>query len=326
MFIRTKSVLWLTSLFFLFSFSSILAQTEISVSIGVGDTILTLEGFTSSNSQVTIKEGEVVVGTTVAGSDGSFSKSLLDQTAGLHTISVYSTDINGLATATVTSSISLTAFAETTLANIILPPTVSLSQSQITKGESLGVSGLAVPSSTITLVVANAVSGTTQTETAISSSDGSWSFSFDTSSCTADNDYLVTVRVTTSAGYQSEASSALSFTVNPSPTATPAPTATSTPSPTTAAGEPTSTPTPATTPMPTATPIPKPVLPSAIAFFDLNRNDKIEKEEILPALKKWVNSWRTALVEKIERLTCDLNNDGQCDLIDFSVLMYYIGR
>jgi len=154
---QTRTTLCLIFLFFLFSSFSVLAQTELSVSIGVGDTILTLKGLTSPDSQVTIKESGAVVGTTVAGVDGSFSKSLLNQTSGMHTVSIYSTDKNGLTTATVTYSISLTAFAETTLANIILPPTISLAQSQVIKGENLGVSGLAVPSSTITLVVTNSV-------------------------------------------------------------------------------------------------------------------------------------------------------------------------
>jgi len=317
-----KSILWLlTFLIFLFSFSSVLAQTELSVSIGVGDTILTLKGLASPNSQVTIKESGAVVGTTTAGVDGSFSKSLLNQTSGMHTVSIYSTDKNGLATATITYSISLTAFAETTLANIILPPTVSFAQSQITKGENLGVSGLAAPSSTITLVVTNSVDSTTQTETAVSLADGSWSFSFDTNDSVAGIDYVVTVRVTTSAGYQSEASSPLSFTLNPAPTSAPAPTSTPTPS---AVSTITPTVTPILTLIPTSTPTP--VLPIAVALFDINGNDKIEKEEILPALKKWVNIWRTALVEKIEKLTCDLNNDGKCNLVDFSILMYYVGR
>jgi len=52
-----KNALWLLIfLLFLFSFSSVLAQTELSVSISVGDTILTMKGFTSPSSQVTIKE------------------------------------------------------------------------------------------------------------------------------------------------------------------------------------------------------------------------------------------------------------------------------
>jgi len=88
--------------------------------------------------------------------------------------------------------------------------------------------------------------------------------------------------VTTSAGYQSEASSPLSFTLNPAPTSTSAPTSapTATPAPSTD-GEVTLTIAPTATPTPIATPIPKALLPSLILMEMI----ELKEKRFFPLLK-----------------------------------------
>lgn len=282
-----------------------LAQTELTVTIDVGDTILTLSGKTSPEATVTVVENGVVVGTTTADSQGNFSKSLLAQTAGVHSMGIYSTDKNGMTTSTVNYSVSLTAFMETTLSNIILPPTVSLAGTEITKGDTLEISGLSVPSSTITLFI----SSTTTTKSVTSSSNGFWNYSYATGDLET-GDHSLYAKTITSAGYQSEASQTMSFKVNPAPTVTPAPAATSTP-------------VPVTTVSPTPSPIPTPGIPAIVAFFDIDGSGRIEVAELFEAIKAWVSEWRE---KPPEGGKCDLNGDGKCNLIDFSILLYYVGR
>jgi len=143
----------------------------------------------------------------------------------------------------------------------------------------------------------------------------------------------------------------------PTPTPTPIPTLTSTPTPTptlipaftptpTFSLLPTSsslvqetvfTPTAVLTPLPS--PTPTPVLPSPLFVFDVDGSGRIERGEFVFAVKKWVGQWQEFLTRKIvssekETITvtrdsltgCDLNRDQRCNLLDFSILLYYIDR
>lgn len=67
---------------------------------------------------------------------------------------------------------------------------------------------------------------------------------------------------------------------------------------------------------------PLPTLPEFLKPFDINGDGRIDPFEAAEALKRWVIFWR----ERPEQLTCDLNFDKACDLIDFSILLYYVGR
>jgi hypothetical protein len=79
------------------------------------------------------------------------------------------------------------------------------------------------------------------------------------------------------------------------------------------------------------------ILPEVIRLFDTNGDGKLTLNELYGMTKKWFDLWKNTLVEQIEaqnkgtevvrkKWTCDLNNDGTCDLVDFSILMYYVGR
>lgn len=135
------------------------------------------------------------------------------------------------------------------------------------------------------------------------------------------------------------------LTLTPTPINTPTPvflskattTPTSAPAATSAPGAAaTNTPTP-TPPAPTLTP----VLPAVVAAFDINQSGRIEVTEVFVVVKTWVEEWREALSKEISDLSsattlkkeslkevekCDLNRDSRCDLIDLSILLYYVGR
>ena len=138
-------------------------------------------------------------------------------------------------------------------------------------------------------------------------------------------------------------------TPTPTPTSTPTPTPTSTPTPTltptpTSAVTPTSAPAPTNTPEPvatstpapaaTVTPVPTPAIPAVVAAFDIDGSGRIEIAEVFAAVKIWVEEWKRALIEEIspealptrEIKKCDLNRDRRCNLVDLSILLYYVGR
>jgi len=139
-------------------------------------------------------------------------------------------------------------------------------------------------------------------------------------------------------------------TPTPTPTLTPTPTPTLTPTPTSAASAAeapaaTNTPGPAATSTPapaaTATPVPTPAIPAVVAVFDIDGSGKIEIAEVFAVVKTWVEEWKEALLEEVkvvqegwvgvtpaprEIKKCDLNRDRRCNLVDLSILLYYIGR
>lgn len=70
-------------------------------------------------------------------------------------------------------------------------------------------------------------------------------------------------------------------------------------------------------------------LPFFIGLFDLNRDGKIDFTEFTNILYTWVDNWklfREASLEDKEDVkgTCDVNNDKVCNVIDFSIILYYI--
>lgn len=127
-----------------------------------------------------------------------------------------------------------------------------------------------------------------------------------------------------------DASSCTAPTPTPTPSSTPTPTpSSSNNSSSTNTSEPTSSLT--ATQIPTT--IPKPTLPLALQIFDINGVGKILISDLPIVVKLWVDEWKRAIIEEIsgvsvskEHKKCDVNNDGRCDMKDFSVLMFYVER
>lgn len=134
----------------------------------------------------------------------------------------------------------------------------------------------------------------------------------------------------------------------PTPTLclTPVPDLTSTPTPTPIPASPTSSEetldsSPAivskaatpTLPLPTIT---QPALPAFLIPFDPNGDGIISSKELFIVAQSWVTEWRQTLFENIAQRgnkslasnirTCDLNRNGECNVVDFSILMSYVGR
>ena len=52
----------------------------------------------------------------------------------------------------------------------------------------------------------------------------------------------------------------------------------------------------------------------------------LEYEELIVVLEKFAQFWRQSLIspQNVSNDSCDLNDDGRCDIIDLSVLLYYV--
>lgn len=149
-------------------------------------------------------------------------------------------------------------------------------------------------------------------------------------------------------------------TPTPLPTATPVPTTEPTPAPTIV--ELVVTPTPELTPIVLVTPTPAPnlltelltsvaevvqpsrVLPPPLQKFDTKGTGVLVIEDLEEIVQKWVDGWQQYLTQVVDEFAakqtvpptvalipdpeaaadCDLNEDGVCDLIDFSILLHYI--
>lgn len=149
---------------------------NIEVSVGVNDTIMTVQGQTSPGAIVTVLLDGSVVGTARAdASTGKFSKQFPAQKKGLHSLSIYARDRDGNTTDTITQTINLRPQAETTI-DFFLPPSIYMSHLQISRGETISFWGITAPNSNVVVSIDNNSTFTTK-----AGSTGRWRLEFDTS-------------------------------------------------------------------------------------------------------------------------------------------------
>lgn len=145
-----------------------LADTNIGVSIGVGDTNLTINGLASPQAFVSIRDGSAVVGTGQADATGAFSINLLAQNPGNHQYVIAAEDTNNILTDSVSLFISLAENAHST-AHVFLPPSL-LMPSSVAYGQAIHINGSTIPSATVSVVVDG------HTNQVVADSNGLWSF------------------------------------------------------------------------------------------------------------------------------------------------------
>lgn len=147
-----------------------LAET-ITVTIGVGDTVLTVSGKTSPDAFVTIKSDGSVIGTTTAAPDGTFTTTFPAQAPGLRQLDIFAQSTGGQQTDTVTININVTEHATTTV-DVFLPTTLVIEDSSLAHDQPLNLSGETFPLSTVNVFLDN-----TDVVTAQSDAQGLWNVS-----------------------------------------------------------------------------------------------------------------------------------------------------
>src|SRR4030042_3121192 len=124
-------------------------QADVTITAIVPETTVTFSGVAPASSTVTIKEGVVVIGTTVTNPSGVFTRTITSS-PGSHIFSLYYTDTAGRTTPeTYFNGVNLPVHVDTPISNTHLPPTIALSKSPISQGESVLVFGQGAPGSTV---------------------------------------------------------------------------------------------------------------------------------------------------------------------------------
>ena len=191
--------------------------TPIAAGGSTNDTTPTLSGTAEPGSTVTVSDGDTVLGTATAGSDGSWSFTPTDPLSeGQHNLTSTVTDTAGntgpgsTAVIVIVDTSAPAVASELLLSNDQSGTPVPVSNG-LTNDTTPVLSGRAEPGSTVTISDGDTVLGT-----ATVGNDGSWSF---TAPVLAAGDHSLTATVTDTAGNTSEPSAALSFTID---TTTPA--------------------------------------------------------------------------------------------------------
>jgi len=193
--------------------TSVAHAQSLAVSLRVGDTKISFDGYTSPGAFISVKQNSAVVGTTVADAAGNFVKTIDAYNPGIQSYLIYSTDIHNLTTMAITYDVNLLGNTLTTISNIALSPTISYDPITST------FSGLTSPLSTLTLLLSD---GTTYPVSV--QSDGTWTFTLPTT--LGPGTYTATATVTLPGNYISPASEAIVFTIISQSASTAAPAST----------------------------------------------------------------------------------------------------
>ncbi|HZM64140.1 MAG TPA: hypothetical protein VFB59_03340 [Candidatus Saccharimonadales bacterium] len=181
---------------------------DVSVTIGVGDTILVVQGKTSPNAFVTISRDGAVVGTTNADAAGIYSQTFPAQEPGLHQIHVVAQTVNGRQTDTISVIINIAEHATTT-ADIFLPPTLVVGQTDLAHDEPLQIQGETCPDCTVTVYIDDA-----DVTLVAADASGNWNASISTIGFSS-GEHSFFVRASDSLGAQSYPTTLRRFVLQP---------------------------------------------------------------------------------------------------------------
>lgn len=102
---------------------------------------------------VSILRDSQLIGAVTAGSDGSFALTDSGLAGGNYNFGFIATDNEGRKSIILSFILNVVAESTTSVAGIIIPPTISIDREQLSPGDKLGVSGQATPGSAITIEI-----------------------------------------------------------------------------------------------------------------------------------------------------------------------------
>lgn len=306
------------ALSFLLTDISYSQSANFSVSVQVGTTNLILEGYTSPNSFVSFVEGVTTVATSSSDITGFFTTTLTSYNVTERTIVISSTDTESRTTTGASYTITLVPGTDTTLSNIFLSPTFSVNKTTMfSTGDSITVTGRAVPNAEIQFFI-----DTIYNSSITASSTGTFTVALYPTAMSVGTHTFYLKSVVGS--YESAASPSQSFTIVQSTESEDSDddgdeddddddTDSDTPSIYTRPVQPT---------LPTYPLVPKsPISPQLTDYAEnIFLSDKLTADNIAEYVELWVR------YRNFGTLQCDLNSDNVCDLVDFSILMYRVGR
>lgn len=289
-------------------------SSSFSVTVQVGTTNLILEGYTSPNSFVSFVENNSTIATTTSDSTGFFTTTLTSYNLTERTITISSTDTSSRTTSGTTVSITLVPGTNTTLSNIVLSPTFSVNKTTMNStNDSIVITGRAVPNSQIQLFIDTIYNLTVTVDV-----NGNFSATLLPTSL---SEGIHSFYIKSIVGlYESVSSISQSFTIsqadesddddddnndeNSSQTESPIKVPIL----------------PVYSPANNQTPSISILIPVLTDGKNIFLTERITHENISEYVELW------SRYKNSGTLQCDLNNDNVCDLVDFSILMYRVGR
>ncbi len=142
-----------------------------------GDAIVIINGYAFPGSVITVLvDGAIADTGSRAANNGSFSVTLPAIARGVYTFGVYATDNNRVKSSTFSTTFSVAGARTSTLSNIHLMPTISVSPNPVDVGATVTFSGYAIPNSTVTLETQQEkTTASLKTLTTTSDGSGRWS-------------------------------------------------------------------------------------------------------------------------------------------------------
>ncbi len=146
-----------------------------------GDGEVTITGFAFPRSTIVILVDGQIAEDTTSNASGEFSITLEEIARGAYTFGVYGIDKNAVKTSTFSTTFTVTGSRASTLSNINVMPSLTVTPNPAQPNSTVTVSGYAIPNATITIENQNDKSSVSlKTFTATSDANGAWSVSIST--------------------------------------------------------------------------------------------------------------------------------------------------
>ena len=147
-----------------------------------GDGRVIISGHAYPNSTVGILVDGNFFDTTSANGSGQYSITLDEIARGVYTFGIYAEDDDDIRSSTFSTSFTVTGARTSALGNINIAPSIVVDPDPVNPGETLTVSGYALPDATVTIQNGTLNSGSLAEFTAFSGSSGQWSTTINTNS------------------------------------------------------------------------------------------------------------------------------------------------
>ncbi len=146
-----------------------------------GDARVIISGFAFPNSTVTVLVDGKTAKTTRSGGTGTYSVTLDAIAKGVYTFGVFGEGPDKVRSSTFSTSFTVTGGRTSELTNIHVAPSIKVTPDPVNPGETLTVSGYALPNSTVTLQNGKAKMKSSSESTATADGSGKWSTTINTS-------------------------------------------------------------------------------------------------------------------------------------------------
>lgn len=149
-----------------------------------GDARVVISGFAFPNSTVSVGVDGKLAQTTRSNGSGAYSVTLDKISRGVYTFGVYAEGADKIKSSTFSTSFTVTGGRTSELTNINVSPSIKVSPNPVDPGQTLTVTGYALPNSTVTIQTGKQKSKSMAESTAEADSSGKWSTTISTSNFT----------------------------------------------------------------------------------------------------------------------------------------------